>query len=163
MKSGVEVLRRLRVVLVDDDQDFREFVSRVVEKEPSLHNSIDIRFLEDGADVIQEFSSEGAAQLEIGTLPDLFIIDQRMPRLDGIDTIRVLKGRNYLRRIPMCLLSSSNHPDLLEAAYDAGANFCMEKPMDLDGLRKSLLAMSDFFQIVVKLPTRPAEGLGELS
>jgi CheY-like chemotaxis protein len=63
-------------------------------------------------------------------LPVVVFADLRMPTLDGISLVRMIRSRPDLSAVPVVLLSSSNNPEEIRAAYAAGANAFVTKPTD---------------------------------
>jgi two-component system chemotaxis response regulator CheY len=59
---------------------------------------------------------------------DLAIVDLNMPRMDGIELIRSLRGIQKLKSLPIILLTTEGREEDRELAYDAGANLFMTKP-----------------------------------
>ena len=66
--------------------------------------------------------------------PDLILLDLNLPRKDGREVLAEIKQSEALRRIPVMILSTSNHLADIERAYDLHANCYITKPVDLDGL-----------------------------
>lgn len=89
---------------------------------------------EAGYEVIQ--SPAGKFVLE-GTYeyPDLFILDKRMPDIDGLEVCRQLRNNPECKDIPIIIISAS--PKFGKPSLNAGANDFLEKPFQ----RKDLLAM----------------------
>lgn len=59
-------------------------------------------------------------------VPDLIIMDVRMPRLDGISALRRIRANEHTSEIPVVILSASMQDE--EVALDAGASFFIKKP-----------------------------------
>jgi CheY-like chemotaxis protein len=67
-------------------------------------------------------------------LPDLALLDLKMPRLNGFDLLTWIRRDPTLRRLPVVVLSSSNHLADVTRAYDIGANSYLVKPIDFAAL-----------------------------
>ncbi|MEI2624884.1 MAG: response regulator [Giesbergeria sp.] len=63
--------------------------------------------------------------------PDLLVLDVMMPRLDGLEVARRLKGDVLWSRIPILMLTALSSVDSQVAGLDAGADAYMGKPFDL--------------------------------
>ncbi|MGA2552570.1 MAG: response regulator [Burkholderiaceae bacterium] len=70
---------------------------------------------------------------EIHPLPDLILLDLKMPVMDGQEVLRQLKGVEILKRIPVVVLSSSKEEGDRALSYDNGANSYLVKPISFDG------------------------------
>lgn len=66
--------------------------------------------------------------------PDLVLLDLKLPRLDGIEVLRVLRGQGVL--IPILLLSACDQQSEVDAALELGAYASLSKPFDLNRLRE---------------------------
>ena len=64
--------------------------------------------------------------------PDLFILDKRMPDIDGLDVCRELRERTECKTIPIIIISAS--PKFGPQALMAGANDFLEKPFQMKNL-----------------------------
>lgn len=63
-------------------------------------------------------------------LPGLILLDLNMPRMNGIEFLRIVKDDARLRRIPVIVLTTSNHERDKEACYDLSVAGYFVKPMD---------------------------------
>lgn len=115
----------IRLVVVDDHILFRRGLVGLLEEMP-------------GFKVVGQ-ASDGAQALEVidQQKPDMVLLDLNMPRMDGIATLRELRGRKLATKVLM-LTISQNDEDLLEAIR-AGADGYLLKNTEPDDLRKSLL------------------------
>ena len=66
-------------------------------------------------------------------LPDLILLDLKMPVIDGHEVLRQIKQFPKLKRIPIVVLSSSREEGDREMTYDNGANSYLVKPVSFDG------------------------------
>lgn len=67
-------------------------------------------------------------------LPHLILLDLKMPRVNGFEVMSWLRREEKFRRLPVVVLSSSNHEADVKRAYDAGANSYLVKPVDFNAL-----------------------------
>lgn len=66
-------------------------------------------------------------------LPDLILLDLKMPVIDGHEVLRQIKQFPVLKRIPVVVLSSSKEEGDRALTYDNGANSYLVKPVSFDG------------------------------
>jgi CheY-like chemotaxis protein len=64
--------------------------------------------------------------------PEVILLDLKLPRVDGLEVLKRLKGHAQLHRIPVVVLSSSKEDRDIEAAYELGANSYIVKPVDFE-------------------------------
>ncbi|MCK0510088.1 response regulator [Aromatoleum buckelii] len=62
--------------------------------------------------------------------PAVILLDNKLPRVSGLDVLRKLKTHERFRRIPVVMLSSSTEDEDVRTAYDVGVNSYIVKPID---------------------------------
>lgn len=86
------------------------------------------------------------------TLPDLILLDLNLPRKDGREVLREVKGDAGLRVIPVVVLTTSGAEEDVAVSYHLHANCFITKPPDFDGLARVVRALGDFWSRVAALP-----------
>jgi len=87
-------------------------------------------------------------------LPGLVLLDLNLPYWSGFEVLEWIRQQPQLRRVPVVILSSSNRPDDIGRAYDAGANGYLVKPSALPELTSMVQALRDFWLIHNRIPNR---------
>ena len=67
-------------------------------------------------------------------LPHLILLDLKMPRVSGFDLLAWLRGESAFQKLPVIVLTSSNHESDIKRAYALGANSYLVKPVSFDAL-----------------------------
>src|SRR5687767_12659328 len=67
-------------------------------------------------------------------IPDLVLLDLKIPRKSGLEVLSWIRDHPALRRLPVAVLTSSRHDRDIEQAYDRGANSYLVKPVGFDAL-----------------------------
>jgi DNA-binding response OmpR family regulator len=117
------------VLIADDDADILELLHTVLERA--------------GYGPIAATDGEEALRLARERLPRACILDVVMPRLGGLDVLRVLRSEAATAHIPVLILSASvQNPDV-EAALKAGANDYLTKPFSYTELLDRLTRVLD--------------------
>lgn len=97
--------------------------------------TFDLRAVTDGDEAIAYLrGSESFTDRQKFPLPQLVLLDLKMPRLDGFDVLSWLRKEASLRTLPVIVLTSSNHEADIKRAYDLGANSYLVKPVGFDAL-----------------------------
>ncbi|MDO8608825.1 MAG: response regulator [Phaeospirillum sp.] len=86
------------------------------------------------------------------TLPDLILLDINMPRMNGIEMLKVMKADHRLVRIPVVVMSTSEAERDIIASYSSGAAGFLAKPLDLEHLFKAVQDIENYWFGVVHLP-----------
>jgi len=86
------------------------------------------------------------------TLPALILLDWKMPRMSGLELLKILKTDPTWRRIPVCILTTSDSPLDINSAYSGYANAYLEKPVDFHQLVDLITHSGRFWLQIVTLP-----------
>ena len=78
-------------------------------------------------------------------LPNLVLLDLKMPKLNGFDVLNWMRQKEAFRRVPVVVLSSSNHDDDVRKAYDLGANSFLIKPVGFEALMDLARAIEHYW------------------
>jgi chemosensory pili system protein ChpA (sensor histidine kinase/response regulator) len=118
------------VLVVDDEGDSREFVARFLDR--SGHQ---VTSAQDGRDAL--------ARLLEGT-PDAVVLDVRMPHMDGIALLAVMRSYLRLQKIPVIILSANATPDQLRQVQDLGVSHVFHKAhFTLPDLGRAIAEVTD--------------------
>jgi DNA-binding response OmpR family regulator len=118
-----------KILIAEDEPDIRELVTFM------------LRFA--GYEVVAAVNGEDAVQMASRELPDLVLMDVRMPRLTGYDACRVMKANPDLRHVPVVFLSAKGQESEIQTGLDAGAEEYLLKPFspaELTSRVKGILA-----------------------
>jgi CheY-like chemotaxis protein len=105
-----------------------------------------------GEDAIAYMRKQG--RFEDVATPDLVLLDLNLPRRDGREVLRDIKGDPELRSIPIVVLTTSEAEEDVLGSYLLHANAYVRKPVDFDQFVTAVRAIDDFFIEVVRLPKR---------
>ncbi|QJW89651.1 response regulator [Spirosoma taeanense] len=100
------------IYAVDDDPDDCVLLQQVFS---SRHSDCQLRCLDDGSQLLIWLTH----RLD-GRLPDLILLDLHMPVLNGFDVLRLLKQDDVFSRIPIVVISSSDHDNDLKRCEELG-------------------------------------------
>lgn len=135
----------ITVMVIEDNQDHAEFIIDAIYAANPDHRVVLER---DGESAVNEL--EHARE----KLPDLILMDIKMPRLDGLSALRILKNTEKLRLIPVVIVTTSTTSIELDEAYRAGASGYIKKPMELDIFQEKIQHMIHYWAETVELPGR---------
>ncbi len=111
------------ILVVEDDPVELELTLASLSKYPQLI----VNSASDGVDAINQLRTVATSTGLLPT-PDVILMDVQMPRLNGIETVRLLRAMPHTSNIPIVMFSNSDDPKDVEAAYLAGANAYLRKP-----------------------------------
>ena len=120
-----------KILIAEDEPDIRELVA------------FTLRFA--GHEVVAGSNGEEAVQLASQEMPDLILMDVRMPRMTGYDACRVMKANPKLKDIPVVFLSAKGQESEIQTGLDAGAEEYLLKPFAPDQLTERVKAILSKF------------------
>lgn len=131
-------------VLIAEDQPMDIFLlQRAFAQAPM---PITLYFVTDGQEAIDYLSGEKEyGDRELHPLPDLLLLDIKMPRLDGFQVLRWLRNQPGLKRLPVTMFSSSGLASDVNRAYELGANSFLVKPQDADGMSELVIRLENYW------------------
>lgn len=121
-------MHKRTILLVEDNQDDEALTLRAL-KSHNLAN--DVVVARDGTQALDYLfrAAEGKAG-ETAILPELVLLDIKLPGIDGLEVLRRLRQNPATRRLPVVMLTSSVEETDRLASYDLGANSYVRKPVD---------------------------------
>jgi CheY-like chemotaxis protein len=141
--------RTVEVLLVEDDPGDAELARQGLEERSVPCN---LNVVADGVEALEYLHGEGKYAGAI--LPDLILLDLKLPKKSGLEVLAEVKADEILRRIPVVVLTTSDDPDHISKAYDLQASLYITKPSDLDEFERVLKSINDFCLTIVALPPR---------
>jgi CheY-like chemotaxis protein len=96
--------------------------------------------------------AEGSPDRIANPLPQLILLDLKMPRLSGFDVLAWLRGGNNFKKLPVIVLTSSNHEADIKRAYDLGANSYLVKPVGFDALVEVAKTIQSYWTTLNETP-----------
>lgn len=123
--------RSALILLVDDSRMDVELTLDAF-KEARLSNPVEVAY--GGQQAIDYLLGHGDyANRTQYPLPDLILLDLKMPGIDGFDVLKCIKETPFIKRIPVVILTSSKEEGDRALSYDIGANSYLVKPVAFTG------------------------------
>jgi DNA-binding response OmpR family regulator len=116
-----------RILIAEDEPDIRELVA------------FTLRFA--GHEVTATANGEEAVQQASQIIPDIIIMDVRMPKMTGYDACRAMKADRNLKDIPVVFLSAKGQDAEIQTGLDVGAEEYLLKPFAPDQLAERVKAI----------------------
>jgi two-component system response regulator len=143
---------RKKLLLVEDNPAHEELTRLALRKTGFDHELIVLR---DGIELLEYlFRQERYVHLTRLDMPDLILLDLKLPRMNGLEVLAKLKTDGRTRYIPIIMLSSSTeHHDIMQS-YKLGANSYIHKRMNAEEFNTVLGDILSYWFSFVKLPPR---------
>ena len=108
--------------------------------------------LRDGQETLEFFLGSGNVQPGKTLHRYLLLLDINLPRVNGIEVLRVMKEHEVLKRVPVLMLSTTDDPQEVEACHSIGCNFYLTKPTEPETFAQAIIRLGAFLDIVT-VPT----------
>jgi two-component system response regulator len=116
------------ILLVEDNPDDVELTLRAFARSNVLN---EIVVATDGEEALRLlFGAQEPGAEEPAVVPEVVLLDLKLPKVDGLEVLRRLRGDDRTRRLPVVVLTSSNEERDIVRSYDLGANSFVRKPVD---------------------------------
>jgi CheY-like chemotaxis protein len=117
----------------------------IAEDEPDIRNLITFTLRFAGHEVAAAQNGVEALELATAVMPDLILMDVRMPRMDGYEACKRIKADEKIQHIPVVLLSAKGQEAEVQTGLKAGAEEYILKPFSPDELTDRVKALIDKF------------------
>lgn len=132
-------MKYLKIYMIEDDDDHYELADYNINQSDYaeiLYRSSDG---EEALSLIDQIIEEEVEK------PDLVMLDINIPKIDGIEVLKKIKGCNELASIPVVIFTTSNASRDKVRAYENHANSYMVKPADFDEMKRMLDLMIEYW------------------
>ena len=138
------------ILLVDDSQDDVDLTLHALRAENLANRVFVARDGEEALDFL--FCSGTHAGRSFDHPPKLVLLDLKMPKVDGMQVLKRVKGDARTRTIPVVLMTSSREERDMVSGYDLGANSYLQKPVDFDEFRKMVKLLGLYWLVTNRPP-----------
>ena len=144
-----------QVLLVEDNDDHAELVIRQLTEHAQ---NVRLTRVSDGQEALDYLMHEGQFSDPAGSpRPHVIFLDLRLPKVDGLEVIRIIKESSDLRKIPIVVLTTSEADRDMTRAYVNHANSYVVKPVDFQKFRDLMNELGIYW---LKWNARPKEETG---
>ena len=120
----------LTILLVEDNPDHAELVMRSMEDFQVANSIIHV---EDGEAALDYLHGRGNySDRKLFPMPHLMLLDLRLPKVDGLEVLKEVKGTSSLNALPVVILTTSDAERDMAMAYEYHANSYVTKPVSFD-------------------------------
>lgn len=133
--------RQLEIVLVEDDKDHAEIIAFYL-KEASAY--VSVKHLDDGETTMRYLQR---METDAALIPDLIILDLKIPKYDGHDILQRIKNHPSLKQIPVIIFTTSNACADREKALNNHANSYIVKPIEEYGFKEIIAPIIKYWEL----------------
>ena len=143
-KSQIEIL------LVEDDMDDAEMTIHAMRKNNLANKLV---HLVDGEQALDYLFGKGKFQgRDISLKPRLILLDLKMPKVDGMEVLEIIKSNIETKMIPVVILTSSREDPDVSRCYKLGANGYIVKPVEFESFIKAVSEIGMYWMLLNHAP-----------
>lgn len=140
----------IRTILLAEDSPHDAEMAIDALRDAHLANPI--VHVEDGVEALDYLFRRGKYADRGGDDPAVLLLDIKMPRMDGLEVLKELRGHETLKRMPVVILSSSREESDLARSWDLGVNAYVVKPVDVDQFFEAVKTLGKFWAVFNEAP-----------
>ena len=140
------------ILLVEDNPDDEALTVRALKKNKIVNEVIIAR---DGVQALDYLFGQGPhAGRDTKDLPQVVLLDLKLPKLDGLGVLRRLRADDRTKLLPVVILTSSNEEQDRINGYGLGANSYVRKPVDFDAFVSATAQLGLYWLVLNEPPPR---------
>ncbi len=145
-------MNRKTILLVEDNPDDAALTVRALKKNQVVN---DITVMHDGVKALDYLFGAGEfAGRDISELPQVVLLDLKLPKLDGLGVLKRIRADDRTRLLPVVILTSSNEEQDRLHGYGLGANSYIRKPVDFDDFVAAAAQLGLYWLVLNEPPPR---------
>jgi CheY-like chemotaxis protein len=141
---------KLDILLVEDNQDDLDLALHALRRENLANKVFVVRDGEEALDFL--FCRRKFAGRSIDHPPKLVLLDLKLPKVDGMEVLKQVKGDSRIKNIPVVIMTSSKEERDLVASYNLGVNSYIQKPVDFDQFRNTVKSVGLYWLVINQTP-----------
>lgn len=145
----MDEFEQVEILLVDDSPLDAELAMRGLEAHNLANNVV---WVKDGEQALDYVYRRGKFEGRSSSGPRLILLDLKMPKVDGIEVTRIIKGDEATRHIPIIIMTSSEEERDISQSYSLGANSYVVKPVDFESLANVASQAGYYWLAINRLP-----------
>ena len=140
----------VEILLVEDNPLDLELTLRAL-SQAKLGNRIHVA--RDGAEALEFIFCEGShSSRQIAAPPKVILLDLKLPKIDGLEVLRRIKGDPRTEAIPVVALTSSKEQNDVVESYHLGVNSYIVKPVNFDSFAESVQQLGMYWVLLNQPP-----------
>src|SRR3990172_6789559 len=149
---GGELMDKKVILLVEDNPDDVELTMHALEKSNILNEVVVAR---DGAAALDYLFCTGLHKgRDTRQRPAVILLDLKLPKVDGLEALRHVRGNEQTRALPVVILTSSKEEQDLAVGYALGANSYVRKPVDFTQFAEAVRQLGMYWLLLNEAPRR---------
>jgi len=151
----------IKILLVEDNPDDIDITRRAL-REANVINKLWI--VRDGQEALDFLRHEGDYKdISASPKPGMILLDINLPKLNGIEVLKIIKQDPDLKRIPVVMLTVSKRDEDIVKSYDSGCNSFIQKPVNFENFVGVVKDISLYWGLLnISSPNGQEEGITDV-
>jgi two-component system response regulator len=138
------------ILLVEDNPDDVELTLRALKKN---HIANEVVVARDGEEALEYLTATGKYEgRSLVDVPQVILLDLKLPKISGLEVLRVLRADPRMRLLPVVILTSSSEELDIVASYQLGANSYIRKPVDFNQFMEAIRQLGLYWLVLNQTP-----------
>ena len=142
------------ILLVEDNPDDELLTLRALKKQNITNEVVVARDGEEALDYL--FGSGPYAGRDLSVMPQLVLLDLKLPKVDGLEVLRRVRADQRTRLLPVVILTTSREQQDLLQGYGLGANSYVRKPVDFVQFTEAVRQLGLYWLLLNESPPSTA-------
>lgn len=140
--------KELKIILAEDDEGHATLIKRNLRRSGLMNEII---HLKDGQETLDYLFQGKQEKDKVKDVASLLLLDIRMPRVDGIEVLRKVKQDEFLKKMPVIMITTTDDPHEINMCHELGCSNYISKPIDYDKFVEVVRKLG-LFLVVVEVP-----------
>ncbi|MDD5300125.1 MAG: response regulator [Gallionella sp.] len=145
-----DAVKMVEILLVEDNPNDAELAIRALKKNNLANKLVWVKDGAEALDFIFATGSYSGRNVENG--PKVILLDLRLPKVDGMEVLRRIKGDERTKMIPVVVLTSSKEDQDVIESYKLGVNSFISKPVEFDAFSKVVAELGLYWLLINQPP-----------
>jgi two-component system, response regulator len=138
------------ILLVEDNLDDVDLTLRALKKN-NIKNEVTV--VNDGVEALDYLFGRGKyAGRDLTVMPTVILLDLKLPKLDGLEVLRLIRANEQTKLLPVVILTSSKQEQDLVNGYSLGVNSYVRKPVDFNQFAEAVNHLGLYWLLLNEVP-----------
>lgn len=140
--------KELKIILAEDDDGHAALIKRNLKRAGLLN---EIMHFKDGKQTLDYLFQGKEEKDKFNDVASLLLLDIKMPMIDGIEVLRRVKEDDFLKKMPVIMITTTDDPREIEKCHDLGCSNYVTKPINYENFVAAIRQLG-FFLLIVEVP-----------
>ena len=141
---------QVEILLVEDDMDDAEMTIQAMRKNNLANKLVHMTDGEEALDFL--YGTGKFIGRDVNLKPRLILLDLKMPKVDGMEVLEMVKSNDATKKIPVVILTSSKEDPDVNRCYELGANAYIVKPVEFESFTKAVIELGMYWMLLNHAP-----------